>query len=99
MNTNLTVEGVATVVLAGEADDATVPALTELLAEVAAATPDRLVVDVGGLGHLPAAVLRCLAFAHQRLGRRVRIGVVGASAAAADAIRLASLAGPVSLTG
>jgi anti-anti-sigma factor len=99
VNANLTVEGVATIVLAGEADATTVPALADLLAEAARAAPDRLVLDVAGLVHLPAAVLRCLVWAHQRLGRDVRIAVVGASAEVADALRLASLAHTVSLTG
>jgi anti-anti-sigma factor len=99
MNATLTVEGVATIVLSGETDASSVPQLRSLLSEAARVTPDRLVVDVGGLAHLPAVVLRCLVYAHQRLGRGVRIALVGASADVADAVRMASLADVLSLTG
>jgi anti-anti-sigma factor len=97
MNANLTVEGVATIVLAGETDAGSVPVLIDLLAEAGRATPDRLVLDVAALAHVPASVLRCLVYAHQRLGRSVRVAVVGASAEVAEAVRMAGLA--VTLTG
>src|SRR5947209_16107802 len=98
LDTRLTIEdGVATVVLAGEADSASAPALNRVLT---AATRDplrRLVLDVTELTYLSSAGLRCLVYAHQRLGRGVRIVLVGLRDEVAETIRLTGFDGGVSM--
>ncbi len=58
---------VATVTVHGELDIATAPRLTEQLLTVAAAHPERLVLDLDGLVLLDSAGARALAAAHKAL--------------------------------
>jgi anti-anti-sigma factor len=81
-------EGIATVVLAGEADSETAPMLNELITTVTATPVRQLVLDVRGLTYLSSAGLRSLVFAHQTLGRGVEIVLVGARPEVARTIRL-----------
>jgi anti-anti-sigma factor len=81
-------EGIATVVLAGEADTLSAPALYDTIREIGTAPVTRLVLNVERLTYLSSAGLRCLVYAHQKLGRAVRIVITGASPEVAETIRL-----------
>jgi anti-anti-sigma factor len=83
--------GVATVVLTGEVDAGSAPLLDDWIAEVTAGPVDRLVLRLDGVTYLSSAGLRCLVFAHQKLGRGVRIDIVGARPEVAATIRLTGL--------
>ena len=58
---------VATVTVAGELDMTTAPCLAERLAKVAAAHPERLVLDLASLVFVDVAGARALDRAHQAL--------------------------------
>ena len=58
---------VATVAVTGQLDFSTASALTRRLLEVAAAHPDRLVLDLGGLVFADVAGARALAGTHHLL--------------------------------
>jgi anti-anti-sigma factor len=81
-------DGIATLVLTGEADTESAPDLEGTIRDVSRGPLSRLVLDVAGLTYLSSAGLRCLVYAHQRLGRGVRIVLVGANAEVAETIRL-----------
>ncbi|GAB7044719.1 MULTISPECIES: STAS domain-containing protein [Catenuloplanes] len=81
-------EGLATVVLEGEADSRSAPSLYETIRRISATPVTRLVLDVERLTYLSSAGLRCLVYAHQQLGRSVRIVITNASAEVAETIRL-----------
>lgn len=91
VDASVTVEEVATIVLVGEADAEFAPTLVGLLGRIGRSSLNRLILDVGGLTHLSAAVLRCLAYAHQLLGRGVRVALIGATDEVAEQFRLAGL--------
>ena len=97
MDASMTVEGVATIVLVGEAEADFAPALNGLIGQAAQSSPSRLELDVAGLTYLSAAVLRCLVYAHQWLGRGVRIALVGASEDVAETVRLAGFDGSIAM--
>jgi anti-anti-sigma factor len=63
-------DGVVAVTVTGEVDTATAPALTRRLREVAAAHPERLVLDLGGLVFADVASARALDSAHQALEKK-----------------------------
>jgi anti-anti-sigma factor len=89
LDAHLSIEdGVATVVLTGEADGDSAPALNRVLTAAAEGRPRHLVLEVAGLTYLSSAGLRCLVYAHQRLGRSVGIVLIGAREEVAETIRL-----------
>ena len=80
--------GVVTLTLAGEADSRAAPKLNELVIHAAEVPPTRLVLIMHDLTFLSSAGLRCLVFAHQRLGQGAEIVLVGARPEVAETIRL-----------
>jgi anti-anti-sigma factor len=64
---------VATVTVAGEVDYATAPALAGRLREVAAARPERLVLDLDGLFFTDVASARALDSAYRALEQQVPV--------------------------
>lgn len=81
-------DGVVTIRLTGEVDSRSAPQLNELIITAADTKPSRLVLLADGLTYLSSAGLRCLVFAHQKMGPGVQIVVVGAHADVAATIRL-----------
>ncbi|MEU7751304.1 STAS domain-containing protein [Micromonospora sp. NPDC049101] len=89
LDTRMIVEAdVATLVLVGEADAESAPDLHRLVTDATRSPLRQLTLDVTGLTYLSSAGLRCLVYAHQRLGRGVRIVLVGANDEVAETIRL-----------
>lgn len=81
-------DGVVTIRLAGEVDSRSAHRLNELIIEAAAAKPSRLVLLTEELTYLSSAGLRCLVFAHQKMGPGVEIVLVGTQPEVADTIRM-----------
>ena len=81
-------DATATVRLGGELDSRSAPELNELIAEVVRSKVRRLVLLVEELTYLSSAGLRCLVFAHQKLGRGTDIVLVGTRPEVAETIRL-----------
>ncbi|WP_089156442.1 STAS domain-containing protein [Micromonospora sp. NBS 11-29] len=94
-----TEDGAVTIVLAGEADSRSAPALYDTIRRLDTATVTRLVLDVERLTYLSSAGLRCLVYAHQQLGRGVRIVITGATAEVAETIRLTGFDHSVTMVG
>ena len=89
LDARMTIEaGVATLVLAGEADAESAPELHRLVTDATRSSLRQLTLDLTGLTYLSSTGLRCLVYAHQRLGRGVRIVLVGANDEVAETIRL-----------
>jgi len=84
-------DGVATLTLAGEADAAAVPLFQRRLTELTTSAISGLVLDCAGLTYMSSAGLRCLVYAHQRLGRGVSIELNEVSPQVAETIRLTGL--------
>jgi anti-anti-sigma factor len=87
------------ITLIGDVDAASAPRLEEVITDVTASTPRRLVVDLAGLDYLSSAGLRCLVFAHQRLGRGVEIVLAGAHGDVAETIHLSGFDRGVTMRG
>ncbi|MBB5954347.1 anti-anti-sigma factor [Saccharothrix tamanrassetensis] len=81
-------DGVVTIRLIGDLDSRSAPVLNELIAEIDAQPVRRLVLLVDELAYLSSAGLRCLVFAHQKMGRGVDIVLVGVRPEVAETIRL-----------
>jgi anti-anti-sigma factor len=81
-------DGVVTIRLAGEVDSRSAHRLNELIIEAAAAAPSRLVLLTEDLTYLSSAGLRCLVFAHQKMGPGVEIVLVGTQPDVAETIRM-----------
>ena len=81
-------DGVATIRLSGELHARSAGQFDQVIAEAATRSLTRLVLLMDELTYLSSAGLRSLVFAHQRLGRTVRIVLVGASPEVAETIRL-----------
>ncbi|PRY36638.1 STAS domain-containing protein [Umezawaea tangerina] len=79
----------ATITLTGDVDAASASVLDEAIAAAAVSSPRRLVLDLNAVDYLSSAGLRCLVFAHQRLGRGVEIVLAGAHPDVAETVRLA----------
>jgi anti-anti-sigma factor len=79
---------VVTIRLAGEVDSRSAHRLNELIIEAAAAQPSRLVLLTEELTYLSSAGLRCLVFAHQKMGPGVEIVLVGTQPDVAETIRM-----------
>jgi anti-anti-sigma factor len=83
-----TEDGVVTMRLVGDLDSRSAPTLNTLITEIAAQPVRRLVLLVDELAYLSSAGLRCLVFAHQKMGRGVDIVLVGARPEVAETIRM-----------
>src|SRR4051812_43568078 len=83
-----TEDGVVTMRLVGDLDSRSAPTLNTLITEMAAQPVRRLVLLVDELAYLSSAGLRCLVFAHQKMGRGVDIVLVGARPEVAETIRM-----------
>jgi anti-anti-sigma factor len=81
-------DGVVTIRLTGELDSRSAPTLNEVIVAATAEPVRRLVLLAEDLTYLSSAGLRCLVFAHQKLGRGVDIVLVGATPEVAETIRL-----------
>jgi anti-anti-sigma factor len=81
-------DGVVTIRLVGEVDSRSAHRLNELIIEAAAAQPSRLVLLTEELTYLSSAGLRCLVFAHQKMGPGVEIVLVGTHPDVAETIRM-----------
>ncbi|EWM13175.1 MULTISPECIES: STAS domain-containing protein [unclassified Kutzneria] len=81
-------DGVVTIRLTGELDSRSAPSLNEIIVEATESTVRRLVLLAEDLTYMSSAGLRCLVFAHQKLGRGVDIVLVGATPEVAETIRL-----------
>ena len=90
---------VATIRLAGSVDAESAPQLDHAVSAVAAADLRRLVLELSDVQYLSSAGLRCLAVAHQRLGRGVEIVLEGARPEVAETVRLAGFDQVVTLVG
>jgi anti-anti-sigma factor len=74
--------------LVGDLDSKSAPTLNKLITEIAEQPVRRLVLLVNELAYLSSAGLRCLVFAHQKMGRGVDIVLVGAQPEVVETIRL-----------
>lgn len=81
-------DGVVTIRLVGEVDSRSAHRLNELIIEAASAQPSRLVLLAEELTYLSSAGLRCLVFAHQKMGPGVEIVLVGTQPDVAETIRM-----------
>ncbi|MFC6093552.1 anti-sigma factor antagonist [Saccharothrix sp. BKS2] len=81
-------DGVVTVRLTGDLDSRSAPILNDLITEVTAGPVRRLVLLLEELAYLSSAGLRCLVFAHQKLGRGVDIVLIGTRPEVAETIRM-----------
>jgi anti-anti-sigma factor len=81
-------DGVVTIRLVGEVDSRSAHRLNELIIEAASGSPSRLVLLTEELTYLSSAGLRCLVFAHQKMGPGVEIVLVGTRPDVAETIRM-----------
>jgi anti-anti-sigma factor len=88
-HTRTYVEGdVASIKLIGELDSRSAPGFNGVIAELTASPPARLVLLMDELTYMSSAGLRCLVFAHQKLGRSVEIVLVGTQPSVAETISM-----------
>ncbi|OLB81977.1 MAG: hypothetical protein AUI14_01570 [Actinobacteria bacterium 13_2_20CM_2_71_6] len=88
----LNVDGAtATIRLAGELSSESAEQLNRLVGQAAGEPVQRLVLLMAELTYMSSAGLRCLVFAHQKLGPDVEIVLVGARPEIADTIKLTGL--------
>ena len=80
-----------TIRLVGDLDSGSAGRLNELIAEASREPVRRLVLLMDRLSYLSSAGLRCLVYAHQKLGPGTDIVLVGTRAEVADTIRLTGL--------
>lgn len=83
--------GTVSIRLVGDLDSGSAPRLNDLITEAARGQVHRLVLLMERLNYLSSAGLRCLVFAHQKLGPGVDIVLVGTRPEVADTIRLTGL--------
>ena len=81
-------DGVVTIRLTGELDSRSAPALNEVIVEATGGPVRRLVLLAEDLTYMSSAGLRCLVFAHQKLGRGVEIVLVATQPAVAETISM-----------
>jgi anti-anti-sigma factor len=79
---------VASIKLVGELDSRAAHRFNGVIAELTAQPLSRLVLLMEELSYMSSAGLRCLVFAHQKLGRGVEIVLVGTQQAVAETISL-----------
>lgn len=77
--------------LTGELSAASAPELNAYTAQLGADRIDRLVLLMSDLVYMSSAGLRCLVFAHQKMGPAVQIVLVGTRPEVAETIRLTGL--------
>ena len=77
--------------LVGDLDSGSAGRLNELIVEASHNPVRRLVLLMERLNYLSSAGLRCLVYAHQKLGPGTEIVLVGTRAEVADTIRLTGL--------
>jgi anti-sigma B factor antagonist len=82
-------QGEAVLTLSGEADGESAPGILRAVDALAGESLRRLVFDLSALTYLSSAGLRCLVFAHQKLGRGVEIVLADPSPEVTETIRLA----------
>lgn len=83
------IEGrVVSITLTGELDSHAAQRFNTVISDVAARRPERLVLLMADLTYMSSAGLRCLVFAHQKLGRGVEIVLVGTQPAVAETISM-----------
>jgi anti-sigma B factor antagonist len=80
-----------TIRLVGDLDSGSAGRLNELIAEASAHPVRRLVLLMERLNYLSSAGLRCMVYAHQKLGQSTEIVLVGTRPEVADTIRLTGL--------
>lgn len=80
--------GTVSITLIGELDSHSAQRFNTVISDVAAQQPERLVLLMAGLTYMSSAGLRCLVFAHQKLGRGVEIVLVAAQPAVAETISM-----------
>jgi anti-sigma B factor antagonist len=82
-------QGVVTLTLSGDADSSSAGRISESIEGLSRLPLRKLVLELANLTYLSSAGLRCLVFAHQKLGRDVEIVIADASEEVARTIRLA----------
>lgn len=88
-HTRTYVEGdVASIKLIGELDSPAAHRFNGVIAELTATPLTRLVLLMDELSYMSSAGLRCLVFAHQKLGRAVEIVLVGTQPSVAETISM-----------
>lgn len=80
--------GVASIKLVGELDSGAAHRFNSVIAELTAQPLTRLVLLMDELTYMSSAGLRCLVFAHQKLGRGVEIVLVGTQPPVAETISM-----------
>lgn len=81
-------DDVLTIRLSGELDSRAAEKFHEVIGGVPAGVYSRLVLLMADLTYMSSAGLRCLVFAHQKLGRGTRIVLVGARPEVAETITM-----------
>lgn len=81
-------DGTATVRLIGDLDSRAAADFHDVITSIVGKDVRRLVLLAGELAYLSSAGLRCLLFAHQKLGRDAEIVLVGAQPEVAETLRL-----------
>jgi anti-anti-sigma factor len=79
---------VVSIKLIGELDSRAAHRFNSVIAEVTAEPFTRLVLLMDELTYMSSAGLRCLVFAHQKLGRGVEIVLVGTQPSVAETISM-----------
>ncbi|APU13589.1 MULTISPECIES: STAS domain-containing protein [Actinoalloteichus] len=82
-------EGTATIHLAGELGESSTPVFRSLVDQAGTRPLERLVLQMSALRSISSAGVRALVWAHQMMGPRVEIILVGARAEVRETIRLA----------
>lgn len=80
-----------TIRLVGDLDSGSAGRLNDLIVEASRGPVTRLVLLMEQLAYLSSAGLRCIVFAHQKLGQGTDIVLVGTRPEVADTIRLTGL--------
>jgi anti-anti-sigma factor len=83
--------GTVSIRLVGDLDSGSAARLNDLVTEAARGPVTRLVLLMERLNYLSSAGLRCLVFAHQKLGAGVDIVLVGTRPEVAETIKLTGL--------
>ena len=83
--------GTVSIRLVGDLDSGSAGRLNELIAQASQSPVRRLVLLMERLNYLSSAGLRCLVYAHQKLGPGTDIVLVGTRPEVADTIRLTGL--------
>lgn len=85
------------IILEGDVDTKTAPALLDALTQIELALIQELRIDLGSVGFLSSAGLRTFVFAKQKMPYESRLIIIGAADAIADVIRKTGLTQAVML--